>query len=651
MSVQAGIWNFDGRRVETELIEEFSRSLKQNGPDGEFLHLDGSLALVYRPFHTTAESRRETQPYVSRRGFVLTWDGRLDNRNKLIFDLHCDVESEATDVAIIAAAFDRWETGCFQRFVGDWAMSVWQPQYREVLFAVDYMAIRHIFYYVQQDRILWSTDLAALVLLTGDKFHIDDDYIAGYLAQAPDAHLTPYREIREAPPGHFVQVRNGSVSSRRYWRFSPRSRIRYKTDQEYEEHFRIVFAQSVRRRLRSDSPILAELSGGLDSSSIVCVADELLKNETGLTPRLGTISFFDKTEPNGDDCVYFPRIEEKRGQVGAHIDASALGSSQTLLESSEFCALPGSLAIGQQLKAVRAEIVRRDGFRVVLSGIGGDEFMGGIPDPSAHLADLLIQFRFIKLAKQLTAWSLVKRRPWCHLLGRAFLSLLPTILGQYCDKRAKDEAWIEKDFARRIRIGLRLLTVEEHFGLWLPTRRHYASGVMLMANELAKWTTSALTPEEGRFPYLDQDLLEFVLSIPATQLLRPGERRSLMRRALRGIVPQEVLFRQTKQLGARTPIVAMGEIVEELQMVFDSALSWRLGYVNGAKFMEAIRAARIGKEAPIVPMLKTISLEFWLRDLASRNLFDRTTISRRPTSSDRLMTTVDTPQKSFHHSR
>jgi len=174
---------------------------------------------------------------------------------------------------------------------------------------------------------------------------------------------------------------------------------------------------------------------------------------------------------------------------------------------------------------------------------------------------------------------------------------------------------------------------------------------MLMANELAKWTTSALTPEEGRFPYLDQDLLEFVLSIPATQLLRPGERRSLMRRALRGIVPQEVLFRQTKQLGARTPIVAMGEIVEELQMVFDSALSWRLGYVNGAKFMEAIRAARIGKEAPIVPMLKTISLEFWLRDLASRNLFDRTTISRRPTSSDRLMTTVDTPQKSFHHSR
>jgi len=632
MSVQAGIWNFDGRRVETGLIEEFSRSLKQNGPDGEFLHLDGSLALLYRPFHTTAESRRETQPYVSRRGFVLTWDGRLDNRGKLISDLHCDVESEPTDVSIIAAAFDRWETGCFPRIIGDWAVSVWQPQYRELLFAVDYMAIRHIFYYLQQDRVLWSTDLAPLVLLTGDKFHIDDDYIAGYLAQDPDAHLTPYREIRESPPGHFVRVRNGNASSMRYWRFSPRSRIRYKTDQEYEEHFRLVFGQSVRRRLRSDSPILAELSGGLDSSSIVCMADEILTKEQGLAPRLDTISFFDKTEPNGDDCVYFPKIEEKRGRVGAHIDASTLGSSQVLLESSEFCALPGSLAIGRQLKADRAEIVRRGGSRAVLSGVGGDEFMGGIPDPTAHLADLLIQFRLIKLAKQLTAWSLVKRRPWFHLLGQAFLSLLPAILGQYCDKSAKNEAWIEKDFARRTRIGVRLLGVEEHFGLWLPTRRHYAGGVVLMANKLAKWVTSAVTPEEGRFPYLDQDLVEFVLSIPATQLLRPGERRSLMRRALRGIVPQEILSRRTKQLGARTPIVAMGNILEELQMAFDSALSWRLGYVNGAQFITAVRAARIGKETPIVPMLKTISLEFWLRDLASRGLFDSTAISRRPTS-------------------
>ena len=183
--------------------------------------MDGSVALLYRPFHTTAESRREKQPYFSHRGFVLTWDGRLDNRDELIAELRSDLEANPTDVAIVAAAFDRWETDCFRRIVGDWAVSIWKPEQRELLFAADYMAIRHIFYYLKKDRIWWSTDLSSLVLLSSDKFHIDDDYIAGYFAHDPDAHLTPYREIREVPPGQFVRIRWSAMSVERFWRFSP----------------------------------------------------------------------------------------------------------------------------------------------------------------------------------------------------------------------------------------------------------------------------------------------------------------------------------------------------------------------------------------------------------------------------------------------
>ena len=223
----------------------------------------------------------------------------------LLPSLCSELDARPTDVAICAAAFDRWDTDCFRRIVGDWAVSIWKPEQRELVFAADYMAIRHIFYHLKNDRVWWSTDLSPLVLLSGDKFHIDDDYIAGYFAHDPDAHLTPYREIREVPPGQFVRIRNGSVSLERYWRFSPKSRIRYRTDAEYEEHFRHVFRQSVRRRLRSDSPILAELSGGLDSSSIVCMADDILAEEGAETPRLDTLSYYDKTEPNGDDCDLF----------------------------------------------------------------------------------------------------------------------------------------------------------------------------------------------------------------------------------------------------------------------------------------------------------------------------------------------------------
>jgi asparagine synthase (glutamine-hydrolysing) len=627
MSVQAGIWNFDGRPVDRKLLENFSESLKQQGPDGESYYLGDFVALLYRPFHTTAESRREKQPHVSRRGFVFTWDGRLDNRELLVAELHSELESSPTDVAIFSAAFDRWNIDCFRRIVGDWAVSIWKPEQRELVFAADFMGIRHIFYYLKNDRIWWSTDLGPLVLLSGDKFHIEDDYIAGYLAHDPDAHLTPYREIREVPPGQFVRIRSGNVSVERFWRFSPKSRIHYKTDAEYEEHFRHMFRQSVRRRLRSDSPVLAELSGGLDSSSIVCMADEIIAKGEAQLPRLDTISYYDKTEPNGDDWIYFQKIEERRGKAGIHIDASKLGISPASLEYSEFCPLPGSLGGGQRLGDERAKIVRGGGYRAVLSGIGGDEFLGGVPDPRAHLADLIVQFKFISLGQQLMAWSLVKRRPCVQLLWQAAVDALPASLGQYLVKEAKIEPWIKKNFAKRTRLAVRQLDVDEHFGLWLPSRRSYIGGVVLMAANLAKSMLPVSPVEEARYPYLDQDLIEFILSIPATQLLRPGERRSLMRRSLVGIVPREILSRGTKQVGARGPVMVLERHWDELQSIYQTPLSASLGYIHEAQLLKTICDARAGKIVPLARVLWTISLEFWLRDLAARELLDAPAVS------------------------
>lgn len=634
MSVQAGVWNFDGRPVDPALIAELRAPLKQQGPDGESSYVEGNVAMLYLPFHTTNESRREKQPYITRRGFILTWDGRVDNRDELIVELRSELEARPTDVAIIGAAFDRWETECFARIIGDWAISIWNPARHELIFADDYMAIRHIFYYLKNDGIWWSTDLTPLVLLSRDKFHIDEDYIAGYLAHDSDAHLTPYREIREVPPGQFVRICKGKVFVERYWRFSPTSRIRYKMDAEYEEHFRHLFRQSVHRRLRSDSPILAELSGGLDSSSIVCMADDILLKESGQTQRVDTLSYYDKTEPHGDDWIYFPMIEQKRGSVGAHIDAGKYASDPTPLKYTEFNPLPGYLGSGRQLEAERAAVVERGGYRAVLSGIGGDEFLGGIPNPTAHLADLIMQLKFVKLARQLVAWSLVKRQPWLHLLWQATVDLLPTSLGQYFVKQAKVEPWIDNNFAKRTRLALRLLDVDEHFGLWLPTRRSHIGGVLLMANKLAKSKSVVMAPEELRCPYLDRNLIEFTLSIPANQLLRPGERRSLMRRSLVGIVPKEILSRRTKQFGARTPVIALERRLEELRDIFEAPFSAGLGYIRQAKFVETLDAIGDGKETHVALLEKTISLEYWLRDLVSRNLLEVPTASHTSVNND-----------------
>jgi asparagine synthase (glutamine-hydrolysing) len=627
MSAQAGICNFDGRPVDPGLLGRMAASIAHYGPDGGGQHVRGSVGMVYRAFHTTKESRLESQPYTTGRGHVMPWDGRLDNRDELIERLGDDLNSGYSDLAIVASAFDRWDKNCLHWLIGDWAVTIWKPDQRELIFAVDYMAIRHIFYYLKKDHILWSTDLAPLVLLSGDKFHVDDDYIAGYFANAPDADLTPYCEIHEVPPGHFTRVRNGNATVERYWQFSPKSRIRYKTDAEYEDHFRRVFRQSVRRRLRSDSPILGELSGGLDSSSIVCMADDILAKEGAWTPRLDTLSFYDKTEPNGDDWVFFQKVEEKRRRVGAHIDASTLGRSPASLEYPDFTPLPGYFGSWRKLEAERAEVVRSGGYRAVLSGIGGDEFMGGIPNPTAHLADLIVQFKLLSLAEQLMTWSLVKRRPWIQLLWQALVDLLPSSIGQHFVKQAEVEPWIDKDLARNTRLAIRQIDVDNHFGLWLPTRRSYIGGLLMMANKMAKSTLPELALEETRYPYLDQNLIEFILSIPADQLLRPGERRSLMRRSLVGVVPQEILSRRTKQLGARTPVLVVDKKWEELRTVFGSPFISRFGYVNRRRFLEKLQAARNGEEVHIVRMLRAISLEFWLRDLTARGVLDSKSVS------------------------
>ena len=114
----------------------------------------------------------------------------------------------------------------------------------------------------------------------------------------------------------------------KYWDFDPDKRIRYRTDAEYEEHFRSAFATAVQRRLRSDRPVLAELSGGMDSSSIVCMADTVIARGAAECPRLDTISWFDDSydhlEPDSNELRLLHQSRRKTRPKGCHIDLGAL---------------------------------------------------------------------------------------------------------------------------------------------------------------------------------------------------------------------------------------------------------------------------------------------------------------------------------------
>lgn len=635
MSVQFGRWRFDGVPAAAEYVAEVGEILSPYGPDGGNSYSSGGVKIFYYAVHTTKESRTETQPHVSPSGTVITWDGRLDNRIELIGSLNCTPSIDCTDVSIVAAAYERWGIDCFAKLIGDWALSIWSPNDHSLVLAKDPIGTRHLFYLAEKDRVTWSTILDPLVLFAGNSFRLDDEYLAGWLSHFPATHLTPYVGIHAVPPSSFVVIKEGKCSKGTYWDFDPNKKIRYRSDAEYEEHFRWAFAQSVRKRLRSDSPILAELSGGIDSSSIVCMADEIIGHGEGETPRLDTVSYYDDSEPNWNERPYFTKVEEKRGRSGCHIDVGLREGLDFQCETIRFAVRPGSGCRLGHAARVLASYIGANRNRVILSGIGGDEFMGGVPTPVPELANLLTGAHFKKLAHQLKVWALATRKPWFHLLFEAARPFFPpTLTG--APKFRRPAPWLHPDFSRRHRKALsgyergwKMLGPEPYFQENLSTME-------ALRRQLACLALPSEPPYETRYPYLDRDLLEFIFAIPPEQLVRPGHRRSLMRRALAQIVPLAILNRKRKAFVARGPRVDITRQWDILTAGSQHLVSASYGIVDPGTYRQALDRARQGLDVPIVPLLRTLELESWLRALEGRNILEQRALET--TSTQRVIT-------------
>lgn len=610
MSVHAGRWNVDGKPVDREFLIRMGRNIEEYGPDGETVFFDESFGMLYRPFHTTAESRLEHQPYVSPSGKIITWDGRLDNREELVLELRHELNVDHTDVAIVAAAFDRWGSDCFARLIGDWGTAIWDPREKELLLSRDYIGIRHLFYYVKAKRILWCNHLAPLALC-GDKFRPCDEYIAGYLIAEPEADLTAYQEIRSVLPGHFLRLRSGGITNHTYWTFRAGLRTRYATDAEYEEEYRFHFRRAVRRRLRTDSPVLADLSGGLDSSSIVCMADDILAKEGVEAPRVDTFSLYDSMEPDNDDLQYFTKVEERRGRIGFHADLGTSGDA-IRFGHSEFGASPG-FGMRSDIKSAVSSVVDQYHHRVALSGMGGDDMNGQGLDPCVQMADLLLDFRLLELAKQLTAWSLFyRKRPWIQLFFQTLLQFMPISLRARLTEQGKVETWISHRFATRYKLSTRKMGIVEGMRFCRPGIQDATQCIAARSRLMTHFEPLAI---ERRYPYLDKNLVEFLKTIPLDQVLRPGRRRFLMRRALANLLPQEILARKTKATVTRAYCIAMQKYSGKVEEILSSPLIAYLGYVERNGVHAAVVAVKNGQVPRyLTPLLKALSLEMWLRN-------------------------------------
>ena len=610
MSVQFGRWDFGGRITPPAYFERAKTILGVYGPDGQREHVGDGIRILYFQFHTTFESRLEVQPFIVPSGTLFVWDGRLDNREELVTATD-DLKPNAPDVQIAARAFAAWGAGCLGKFVGDWALAIWQPDERSLLLARDFLGVRPLFYLADEQSITWSSVLDPLVLCSDKNLELEKECLAGWLSSFPSEHLTPYRGICAVPPASFVLIRAGSKTVQRYWDFNSEKTIRYRSDDEYQEHFLAVFREAVKRRLRSDSPILAELSGGVDSSSIVCVADDLIAQQAASVSRFDTISYFNRDEPNWNEEPYFARVEARRGRTGLHVDVGNGNDFRTDREC--FGVLPSSKSASVKAEVSLARCLRAGGHRVVLSGIGGDEVLGGVPNPLPELADLLVTGRFEKLARKMLEWALPTRKPLLYLIQELIFAFLPP---SWVPSReaARPAPWLANDFVKSHKAAID----------GYPRRfRWFSQAPSFQANlatleAIRRQLSCACPPQdqlfEKRYPFLDRTLLEFLFAIPREQIVRPLQRRSLMRRALRGIVPEEILDRRRKAFIARSPLMAIAQRLPNLQQASPrNMLIGSLGLVDQSIFLETLRRGCEGQPIATLTAVRTLVTEEWLR--------------------------------------
>jgi asparagine synthase (glutamine-hydrolysing) len=633
MSVQFGRWNFEGQPPALDYIEKVSAALAPYGPDSNESYSKGGLRILYHAFHTTKESRREKQPYISSSGIVITLDGRLDNRTDLISDLRESLTVNSTDVAIVAAVYEKWGANCLGKVIGDWALSIWNPGERSVLLAKDPIGTKHLYYSFDDKQLTWSTILDPLVLFAGKTFEICEEYIAGWFSYSPATHVTPYVGIHSVRPSSSVLLRPGKHIVNKYWDFDPGKRIRYRTDAEYEEHFRSALTTAVQRCLRSDRPVLAELSGGMDSSSIVCTADIVISRDAAECPRLDTISWFDDSydhiEPDSNELHWINKVEEKSGRTGFHINLGALkanefGSQQSFeseFDNDRFAATPIPSGLKADFFKQYAAHMKSQGNRVTICGVGGSEFLGdGVPTPKQELQNLLARARFVTLARQLNAWATKMRKPRLPLLWealRGFFAAVPVGVGP---NDILMTPWLHPGFVCRNRATFCGYPSRMKLFGPLPSFQDNMSTLKCMRRLQEYYFLSPELLHERRYPYLDRSLLEFVCAIPREQIIGVGKRRHLMKRSMVGIVPDEVLNRRRKAFAApASPTDNSTDLPSEVE-VGQHIVGSSIGMIDPDRLLETLQKARRNEEAPPDSLMRTLTLESWLRHLTTKQV-------------------------------
>ena len=332
MSGIAGIVYLDGRPLESACMDNMLNRLAQRGPDGSGAWSDRQAGLGQRMLWTTPESLGERLPCVSREGgLALTADARIDNREELIcmLALKDHRPQEITDSELILAAYQKWGESCPEKLVGDFAFAIWDGHRQTLFCARDPVGARPFYYYHCPGRLfICSSQIRPLFCHPEVPQRLNELRVADHLAYLQeDTRLTFFQDICPLPAAHCLAVNTGGIRLRRYWDLDVKRELRLSSDEAYAGAFLESFSEAVRCRLRSAFPAGALLSGGLDSSSIVAVARQLLAGQ-GPTGGLHTFSAvfptLARTYPAIDERYWIEAVAAQGGLETHYVEADRL---------------------------------------------------------------------------------------------------------------------------------------------------------------------------------------------------------------------------------------------------------------------------------------------------------------------------------------
>ena len=563
VSAILALWRRNGRDSR-DGGDRMLRALRVHGPDRSGLWCSGDVALGSLLFANLAEDAYDRQPVIAGDGrFRIVCDIRLDNRDDLVRLLSLPDHASLADAAIFARCWEKWGTGCLDHIVGDFAFVVWDRVDRRLIAARDHTGQRPLVYFTSPDLVAIASMPKGLLALPEIPKAVDAHRLASQLAREPgeDDGLfdtrTFQKGIHRIPPGHMLVVEPAQHALRRYWTIEPRPQLSFAREQDYVERAKEIFELAVGARLRSDgSRIGSQLSGGLDSGAVTATAARLLGARS---ERLTAFTVVPRDAANAQA----PRGRNPDEGGGAAAVAQRFANIEHVLvhapvrsplvplrQMAYACDVPigdpGNLLWFDELHNEAAK--RR--IRIMLTGVLGNATLGY--DGRERLPILFWQGRWRTWLSEIRARAAVERRSLPYVLAGETVAAMPLEprlaflrLGGRMHRTLAEFSPLAPRFAS-------IFTDQRRsaLGSFAPADRFVPSA--LLARRLTLFVDRmdigleiggnvARYGIESRSPMFDKRLFDYCLSLPLDQFYRDGQSRRLIARAMRDVLPPEVL--------------------------------------------------------------------------------------------------------------